>query len=71
MTVEPFNNLVFDRVEYRIATGKTYAFVTCIDKGSTGKGTEEKRYWAEVDERDSASELHHVMGYGAKWDNIP
>jgi len=72
MDVEMVNNLKFNRIDYRKATGKLYAFVTCIDIGSSGKGTEEKRYWGEVSKAKSeAVEINRIMAHGAKWDQLP
>ena len=71
MDVVMINNLQFDRVDYRKSMQKLYAFVTCIDTGSNGKGNETKRYWGEVSERNNSVEIERVMAFGAKWEQLP
>ena len=65
------NNLVFHAVEYRHCFGKLYAFVTCIDVQTNGKGKNKKNYWGEVSGRDNVDDITEVMTHGAKFDNIP
>lgn len=65
------NNLKFKTVEYRECMGKLYAFVTCIDVQSNGRGTALKGYWGEVLDRNSVDDIHAVMSYGAKWEHLP
>jgi hypothetical protein len=65
------NNLKFDSAEYRESMGKLYAFVTCIDVHSDGRGKTKKRYWGEVSERNNQDDILQVMMYGGKWDKLP
>jgi hypothetical protein len=51
--------------------GKLYAFVTCLDVQSHGKGKGKKCYWGEVTSHHNAEDILEVMKYGGKWDNIP
>lgn len=71
MDIVNINNLRFERVDYRKSMQKLYAFVTCIDVGSTGKNSETKRYWGEVSERNNPVEIERVMAFGAKWHQLP
>jgi len=65
------NNLKFDSITYRQSMGKIYAFVTCIDVQSSGKGKNKKRYWGEVSAFNDSDEIVNVISYGAKWDKLP
>jgi hypothetical protein len=65
------NNLVFHTVEYRRSMSKLYAFVTCIDVNTTGKGTEKKGYWGEVSGFNDPDEILGVMSYGGKIEDLP
>jgi acyl dehydratase len=65
------NNLKFKNVVFRECMGKLYAFVTCVDVQSNGKGTGLKAYWGEVYDRNSADDITNVMLHGAKWEALP
>jgi|GEM_PF-2784617 len=70
-TIPISNNLKFYAVEYRRSMGKLYAFVTCIDIQSNGKGKGKKCYWGEVSCHHNADDILEVMRYGGKWNHIP